>query len=178
LRGELRCWLGFVWDRQLVISYWLSLGFYFLFVLGERSTIRAMLFSLISIFRVFFSFFPFPTECYFPFDEMCIVTPYPFVLEGTTLRLLLCELWKACYYIEAPDFSMGNWEFIYLFIYVLWWARRKWRKPLRAGFNTKCIDLVLKLIWNFTNPSASKAQGKSHLNLPKIYSKRSPQRMW
>jgi hypothetical protein len=41
----------------LVISYWLSLGFYFLFVLGERSTIRAILFSLISIFRVFFSFF-------------------------------------------------------------------------------------------------------------------------
>jgi fumarate reductase subunit C len=53
----------------LVISYWLSLGFYFLFVLGERSTIRAILFALISIFRVFFSFpfFPFSDGVLFSF---------------------------------------------------------------------------------------------------------------
>jgi len=59
LRGELRCWLGIGWDRQLVISYWVYLGFSFLFILGERSMIRVnTFFSLIFIFRVFFPFSP------------------------------------------------------------------------------------------------------------------------
>jgi hypothetical protein len=43
----------------LVISYWVYLGFSFLFILGERSMIRVnTFFSLIFIFRVFFPFSP------------------------------------------------------------------------------------------------------------------------
>lgn len=89
-RGELRCWLGIGWDWQLVISYWVYLGFSFLFVLGERSMIRVGLLSLIFISRGFFPFSPlvYILSVIFLSWNIYTVTPY---LKGTGFWLLHCK---------------------------------------------------------------------------------------
>ena len=82
LRGELRCWLGIGWDRQLVISYWVYLGFSFLFILGERSMIRVILFLFFNLHIQGFLYFFSPSlyiVCDFP--SMKYIWPRPTLSE-------------------------------------------------------------------------------------------------